>query len=198
MPTTRIDLLQSLLAALVKEWGAPTVRQCLSAMEIAPRSGIQHSDSNVDSGARRKREKPNAASIAAKASLPNDRKLLVQELAHKFDLKEFLPSAGDIRHFLETNNEVAPTGKQRQDAFRSVLMTLSKMPADSLHQLVAEEIHRGPSRLGPLSEAMRLVGRQRNEGISLGTSAFQRAKLNEPTSPEYLNAGVKGRNLPSA
>lgn len=158
---TRTDLLTSLIRTLVEEWGYAEVSRRLSEFKS---SGDLPSTKTVgnDKRVNRKTEKPTAKVLAEKVSLPPDQKRLIQSLAEKYDAKQFLPSSGDIRYFFEVHGEVRPPPKQRNDAFRKILKLLSVMPENSLRIMIEDDAHSGPSRLGPLSDAMRGVGEQRS------------------------------------
>lgn len=157
----RDDLLSSLLRVLVDEWGYESVRDRLDTLSVineaqpmeVSRGKKQRSGGNA--------EKPTASMLAAKISLPQEQKYLIQNLAERYDSKLFLPTAGDIRYFFEIHGEAAPSSKQRSEAFRRVLKVLSSMQENALRKLIEDDAHGGPSRLGPLSEAIRTVGEQR-------------------------------------
>lgn len=158
----RDRLLRSLLAALVDEWGVDTVRDELGRLSAEPPGYERKREGIAVAGlGEQTKEKPNAAALAAKVSLPPTQKQLVQDLAAKFDNKEFLPSAGDIKYFFEVHGEAIPPVKQRSEAFRRVLRLLSSLPEASLRKIITEGAHSGPSSLAPLSDAMRDVGAKR-------------------------------------
>lgn len=154
----RFDLLRRLLTPLVSEWGAQAVRTTLDELETFGDASVGSGSLRSSNRNRPKREKPSAVSIAEKAILSRDHRASIVALARKFDRKDFLRSAGDIRHFFEMNNEAAPNMKRREDAFRRILEILVQMPPDKIEQLANEKVHGGPARLGPLSEAMRGAG----------------------------------------
>ena len=93
----------------------------------------------------KKKEKPSAAAMAARLSVPAEQKKLIEILAGRFDMKRFLPAASDVRYFFEVNNQPVPVIKQRAEAFRKILRLLATMPTVSLQRLVEEEAHCGPA-----------------------------------------------------
>lgn len=164
---SREELLSSFLKLLVDEWGYDLVRDHLNAL-----SGINEAQSlGLDVGnkqcSKEKPKKPTASVLAAKINLPPEQKHLIQNLAERYDSKRFLPTIGDIRYFFEMHGESAPSSKQRSEAFRQVLKVLSTMQENALRKLIEDDAHSGPSRLGPLSEAIRTVGEQRLIGHDL-------------------------------
>jgi hypothetical protein len=160
------DLLRSLLGVLVDEWGYGPVRDCLDALGASDEAQSLEASRGAEKRSR-KTEKPTARSLAAKISLPPEQKRLIQSLAERYDSKLFLPTAGDIRYFFEIHGETPPSSKQRSEAFRRVLKVLSAMRETTLQKIIEDDAHTGPSRLGPLSEAMRSVGEQRSIGRDL-------------------------------
>lgn len=158
-------VLRSLVAVLVDEWGVDAVRVELEQLSASASGLKRQSEKIATAGAEsRTKEKPSALALATKVSLPPAQKQLVQDLAAKFDDKQFLPSAGDIKYFFEVHGETAPSAKQRSEAFRRVLRLLSSLPEASLRKIISDGLHGGPSSLAPLSDAMRDVGAKRASG----------------------------------
>ena len=160
------DLLQTLLAAMVDEWGFERVRNRLEVVQSTDgkRAGVSEASvGQAQSNKHRQRstEKPTAVAMAAKVSLPPKQKELIQKLAERFDDKRFLPTSGDIRYFFEVHGGVVPSSKQRGEAFRKVLSLLSALPEAELLKIVDSDAHSGPSKLGPLSDALRTAGELR-------------------------------------
>lgn len=165
--TDRVNLLCSMLAVLIDEWGLDAVRSELDRISAGKREPSPGGELTSDESGRETRrkppsEKPTAAMMAAKISLPPEQKQLVQMLAVKFDSKQFLPTAGDIKYFFEVYGEEIPLVKQRIESFRRVLRLLSSLPEGVLKKMIDDEAHSGPSSLAPLSDAMRGVGEQRS------------------------------------
>jgi len=161
MKTSGANLLRSLLSVLVDAWGYSAVRDCLDALHSSDEARSVEASRGADKRSK-KAEKPTASSLAAKLSLPPEQKRLIQSLAERYDSKLFLPTAGDIRYFFEIHGETPPSSKQRNEIFRRVLKLLSAMQEGTLQKIIEDDAHSGPSRLGPLSEAMRSVGEQRS------------------------------------
>lgn len=158
----RGGLLRSLMVVLVDEWGIEAVRAEVERLSTSGMSFERQAATTALAGAGgRTKDKPSASALAAKASLPPAQKQLVQDLASMFDEKRFLPSAGDIKYFFEVHGEVAPTVKQRSEAFRRILRLLSSLPEVALRKIISDGLHSGPSSLAPLSDAMRDVGAKR-------------------------------------
>jgi hypothetical protein len=161
---SRENLLSSLLKALVNEWGHTAVRQCLDALSEPNATQSSEISGSSKQRSRGKTDKPTAAALAEKISVPPGHLRLIATIAERYDRKLFLPTAGDIRYFFEVHGEATPSIKHRSDAFRRVLKVLSTMQEDALRQMIEDEAYSGPSQLQPLSEAMRDVGERRPLG----------------------------------
>lgn len=153
----RHDLLESLLTPLLREWGRDAVLACIAELDAnsAPRERQRRPDSADRSASTRK---PSAVEIADRAELPTAKRVALLSLASLFDRKLFLPTASDVRLFLELRAQQPGPVKQRQDAFRKVLSLLSGMADEELDRLIKSSTHAGPTQLGPLSDAIRATG----------------------------------------
>jgi hypothetical protein len=70
----------------------------------------------------------------------------------------FLPSVADVREFLIMMG-TRPIGmKDRTQAFRVLLESLTQLPIARLQQLAQTSLHSGPSELGPISDAITIAG----------------------------------------
>lgn len=177
------QLLESLLKAIINEWGIGKVRECLLDLETRGETANILDKTAGKSRVPRKYSRPSAVSLATKAELPSNKKQLILKLAEKFDRKEFLPTAGHIRYFCDMNNAPIGAVKQRPDAFRKVLKLLANMPEESLQLLLDHGQHTGPSALGPLSQAMRSIGEQRTQRVR---------DVNPPATEEHVNESEAG------
>lgn len=148
----------SLLAPLLREWGYDTVRQCL--VEAQAQAQAEQAKEDLSLAAHKRKpakeyRRPNAVEMAERLDAPVDRKEPLRALAARFDAKTFLPTASDVRHFLEMRGQDTGPVKQRQDSFRKVLDVLLSMADDELMLLQASGTHAGPTQLGPLSDAIK-------------------------------------------
>jgi len=151
---SKSPLLKSLLAPLLQEWGYDTVRQCLAEIQAGQ---VKNDFSHV--AQKRKpatdRRRPSAVEMVERHDATADQKEHLHALAARFDAKTFLPTASDVRHFLEMRGQDPGPVKQRQDAYRKVLDVLLNMADDELMLLQRSGTHAGPTRLGPLSDAIK-------------------------------------------
>lgn len=152
-------LLWDVLNALVREWGHDDVLRALSKFEYKTQFKLDITDSDIrNDGAlenkkKAARKKPTAVDQVARMEITDERKSALMHLATQFDKKMFLPTIGNIRHFLEMNGENSNGLKQRPESFRKVLNVVAKFPNETLNELL--RTHTGPSQLGPLSDAIK-------------------------------------------
>jgi hypothetical protein len=167
-------LLTSLLAPLLREWGYETVQHCLVDLhtEQTKEGSLLAAQERKPKGYRR----PSATELVERLDPVAAQKEPLRTLAARFDAKTFLPTASDVRHFLEMRGQDPGPIKQRQDSFKKVLDVLAGMADDELLLLQASGTHAGPTQLGPLSDAIK------------ATSATVRTTEShaEPTAAEEL------------
>lgn len=153
----RERLLYRLLRPLVQEWGYKEVEAALSHLnDDTVRVGTVrlHEERNQDIE-RRQSKRLLAVEQVARAHLPRDQEESLQELATRFDQKQFLPSVSDAKEFLMMMGEKPGAIKDRSDAFRRLLDALLPLTPERLRQLAKNSaLHSGPSKLGPLSDAI--------------------------------------------
>src|SRR5206468_2862492 len=83
---------------------------------------------------------------------------LLLQLAVRYDNKQFLPTVPDVREFLLMIGVEPEYMKDRKDAFRVLLRSLTALSLERLQQISNASRHSGPSQLGPLSDAIAAVG----------------------------------------
>jgi hypothetical protein len=155
--TSRKALLNSLLRPLVQEWGHREVEAALAELSDAADITDRHRRSSSGPGGVQRTRRPTkllASEQVERAQLPEAQKVALQELAMRFDRKQFLPSFSDVRDFLIMMGERPGAMKDRSQAFRLLLRALGELPTERLKDLASTAIHSGPSELGPLSDAI--------------------------------------------
>jgi hypothetical protein len=80
------------------------------------------------------------------------------ELATRFENRQFLPTIGDVQDFLGRKNVHVNTLRGRSAAVPKIIGILSDLPDESLETILRDDNYRGPSRLGPLSDAIKARG----------------------------------------
>ena len=169
-------LLTDVLAALVREYGHLEVLHALDSLAF-PADARKAEDSREDST---KRRKATPSDLVERSSLNETRKVRAMRLAQRFETKSFLPSIGDVRHFLEMNGFPDEKLIQRSEAFKAVLRVIGSLSDESVERLVHSHAHSGPSELGPLSQAINAAG-----------NAHRHSALEEPRKGENKKAEKK-------
>ena len=161
------DQLESALRSLVSEHGFDQVKQSLHEigntdlqLELG-RCGKNPLAATVAKQSRKSRAKLTAPEYVAKMDLPSGKLSLIGELGARFHDKSFLPTFGDIANFCHAHQMDVPASKTRANAVPRVFRCLSRMEDDDLRRIIDDEMFSGPSRLGPISDAIRRNGRGR-------------------------------------
>ena len=115
------------MTPLLREWGRDAVSACIAELDT---SFVPRERQRRPEGADRipSSRKLNAVEIADRAELPTTKRAALLGLASLFNQKLFLPTASDVRHFLELRGQQPAPVKQRVDAFRKVLTLLLTCP----------------------------------------------------------------------
>ena len=154
------DRLAASLRELVREHGFEPVSRALD--EIGELDGPTR---NAATGTGRpvqraavKRGKQKRATTALervqKIDLPRETADRVVELAKRFDEKSFMPTFGDIAHFCQAYNIDEPKSKSRASAIPRVFRAIAAMDAEDIQMLLDYGAFSGPSRLGPIADAI--------------------------------------------
>ena len=178
----RSALLESLLDPLISEWGVDSVRNAIDKI-VASNSGADEPSLMGKAGRGRTKKpssKPTAVEIVSRMKVAQEKHGVLEHLAAKYDTKQFLATAADIRHFFEDQGLSPPVVKHRSDAFRKIASVLGELSQNSLELISTSHSYTGPSQLGPLSSAIRKTGATLREGPNDSVET-------EKPSPEVLN-----------
>lgn len=160
------------LRPLVLEHGFEQVHEQLHAMQIAEARAEKLPLSDQPTGAgpgERKgagKARPTAPQYVAKMELSLEKETSVAELAERFHAKAFLPSFGDITNFCRIYSIDVPASRTRANAIPRVFKFIAEMEADDIQRIVDEGLFSGPSRLGPIADAIRRNGRASAAAVS--------------------------------
>ena len=153
------------LRSMVREYGYDDVERSLR--EIGP--SVRRTEApprlpalpqpRAQASAGRKRTKVTAAGYVAKMDVPAAKADAVAELARRFDDKSFLPSFGDVVFFCWNYRIDEPLSKSRDSAIPRVFKSLAAMDVAELQRILDLGLFSGPSRLGPIADAIRRNGR---------------------------------------
>ncbi len=141
--------LKDSLQSMVQEYGLGMVLKSLGEIADARGPGARP---------RRRKRAPTAPEYVSKMQLPVEKSRAVTELAERFQKKAFLPTFGDIANFCQTYLIDIPASRSRASAIPTVFKFIAEMEASEIQRILAYELFSGPSRLGPISEAIRNHG----------------------------------------
>ena len=155
------------LRELVREHGLEQVNRSLQ--EIGEFDGpARHAAPSTDRPAqgaavrsRRQKRAATALERVEKMDLPRETADSVAELARRFDEKSFMPTFGDIAHFCRVYNVEEPSSKSRASAIPRVFRAIAAMDAKDIQMLLDYGAFSGPSRLGPIADAIARSSRAR-------------------------------------
>ena len=157
--------LKDTLRLIVRQYGFEQVDRSLREIRLADRqfkSSKQNkvlSDNEVKTKPQTKRAKVNAPEYVAKMELSSEKKPMAVELAKRFENKAFLPTFGDIRNFCQIYGIDEPASKSRAGAIPRVFKFIATMETDEIQRILDDGMFSGPSRLGPIADAIRRNGR---------------------------------------
>ncbi len=160
----RGDLRETLLS-MVRRHGLEQVEKQLKEIGLSehcvtsPAHRMGPTDRRPVKHSRRRRPKPTASQYVAKMELSPEKGASVSELAGRFEAKCFLPTLGDIAAFCQSYDIDQPASKSRANAVPRVFKLLASLEVVEIHRIIEHGLFSGPSRLGPIADAIRRNGR---------------------------------------
>ena len=157
--------LKDTLRLIVRQYGFEQVGRSLREIRLADRQLKSSKQSKVLSNNKavtkspKKRAKVNAPEYVAKMELSTEKEPMAVELAKRFENKAFLPTFGDIRNFCQIYGIDEPASKSRTSAIPRVFKFIATMETDEIQRILDDGMFSGPSRLGPIADAIRRNGR---------------------------------------
>lgn len=155
------DQLASSLRALVREHGLDQVSRSLDEIGTTLDDHPEKAESGADrpgqpAGVNKSRKKRSATALerVARMDLSQEKTDAVVELARRFDEKSFMPTFGDIAHFCHLYNVDEPSSKSRASAIPRVFRTIAAMEVEDIQGMLDYGMFSGPSRLGPIADAI--------------------------------------------
>ena len=167
--------IEDVLRSIVRRYGFGKVSQSLWEMEPSIHRFEHSSDKSG-----RKSAKVAAPEYVAKMDVSPEKRPLLTELARRFDDKSFLPSIGDVRNFCQIYRIDEPASGARASAIPRIFRFIVTMETDDVRRILDEGTFSGPSRLGPLADAIR-----------------GRARLRAPTHSPEVRTPAPSSSLPA-
>ena len=157
---TRAQLKDELIA-MVERHGFDRVERQLNELAITERTNSAETLPSVTAVPRhsRSKRKPTASEYVSKLGVPLEKERPVSELAARFENKTFLPSFGDVVNFCHSYRIDVPASRSRANAMPRVFKLLVSLERDEIRRIVDERHFSGPSRLRPISDAIRRSSR---------------------------------------
>ena len=159
------DDLESALRLMVRRHGFEHVNRCLQEIGLSegqseyPDLRVGFSDVSSPGKSESRRSKMSATDYVAKLGLPLDNQAIVVELARRFESKDFLPTFGDIANFCRTNGLETPKSRTRASAVPRIFKHMAAMDSSRVQAILDAGMYSGPSKLGPIADAIRRNGR---------------------------------------
>ena len=150
---TKKTVLTDIVRALVKEWGHEEVLRTLSNL-MDENNFVNRSDFREHSFKRSRNDLKTAVAQVERSNIIEPVRDLLLDLAHRYDRSEFLPSTSDARELLFMIGIQPGPMKDRSQAFRRLLDALLPLSPEKIEQIARAGRYSGPSRLGPLSDAI--------------------------------------------
>ena len=157
--------LKDALRSMIKKYGLEQVYEHLHEIQAAepylkqPLHQPTPSNGSHDKQKVTRKPKPTAPQYVAKMGLPYEKEQPVAHLAGRFQEKSFLPTFGDIANFCQIYGIDVPASNSRASAIPRVFKFIASMETDDIRRILDEGMFSGPSRLGPIADAIRRNGR---------------------------------------
>ena len=101
------------------------------------------------------KSKPTAVGYVNKMELHNDKRAAMTAVAEQFENCSFLPTIGEVRQFWIHYDLGQPAPKSRAAAIPRVLTFVSTMDTEEINRMLSSGFFSGPTRLGPISDAIK-------------------------------------------
>ena len=150
--------LSDTLRSMVEQYGFEEVDKSLREIGISERRP-ECAKQDLKSKKRRAVPRVTAPEYVGKMTLPPEKEALVADLANNFHAKSFMPTFGDIADFCQTYGVTEPASKSRANAIPRVFKFIAGMETNELQRILTDGLFSGPTRLGPIADAIRRNGR---------------------------------------
>ena len=186
--------LRSALHRLIQDHGYSEVQRGLRELKPSglPRKNLRRSKKDETLSSNRATTKPKrhssrvtAPEYVAKAEISSENRPLVDELSRRFENKSFLPTFGDVSNFCQIYGIDEPASRSRAGAIPRLFKFLAAMEIDEIRRILDNGMFSGPSRLGPIADAIRRSAVRRATARPSMTSA-------SPSDTETASSEISG------
>ena len=157
------EKLGTTLRSLVRRYGFKQVDRSLHQIRVSePRledNRLHSKRAYSVKTTKKKRRAVSAQEYVAKMDHDPEKRPAMSELAKRFQEKTFLPTIGDTRNFCQAYGIDEPASKSRTSAIPRVFKCMATMSTEEVRRILDGGMFSGPSRLGPIADAIRENGR---------------------------------------
>ena len=199
--------LNDILLSLVRRYGFERVEQSLRIVHDLDRnkkhtsmeSKYRRSETSRELSTLKKRPRTRitASNFISKMSLEPDKLLILTQLADNFDSKEFLPTIRDIRLFCNHHGLDEPSSNTRAAAISRIFKFLSSIPTSHAEEILRTGMYSGPSRLGPIADAIRRNARYAAASESPHSTPDPENLSSDNPNPKPPNSSLSARKRSS-
>ena len=153
------------LLPIVRRYGFEQVHQSLHEVEIAERQCAKYKQDKPSpygemiTKSTKKEAKPTALEYVLKMQIPSEKEFALVEIAGRFEDKSFLPTYGEISNFCQMYGIDEPASKTRANVIPRIFKFIATMEPEDIQRILNDGTFSGPSRLGPIADAIRNNGR---------------------------------------
>lgn len=151
--------IEAALRPIVRQYGLGRVLESLGKIADAQRESSVQAGADREKKPKKRSVKATALEYVSKLELSSEKIAPVVDLAERFERKAFLPTFGDIAHFCQIYGIEVPASKTRASAIPRVFKHIASMETEEIQRMLDDGLFSGPSRLGPIADAIRRNGR---------------------------------------
>ena len=157
------------LRTMVRQYGLTQVQKTLREIASSENSVGRSEDTGDSSGMVADSPKKTRTNISAMEyveamQLGSEIRPALIELATRFERKSFLPTMGDIRYFCQVYRMDNPVSRSRARSFPMIFRFIASMEPREIRRIVDGKMFSGPSRLGPIADAIRARSNLKDKG----------------------------------
>lgn len=150
----RDEILREILSTLIKGWGRKAIYDALDNLE----EGAKTKGPDDGQAGNAKSNESKAVQIVEGLAIPEERKILMLQLATAYDAGAAFPKLSDIKAFLSSHHQKTSELRSRDQAFRKIVPILQRMSEKGLLKVISHSHHSGPVELGSISDAIKGAG----------------------------------------
>lgn len=157
-------IVEAFYKTLTAEWSDHAVKEALNRIINHAENTIPKEEQKRHLYKTKNKIKENyAISLLEKTNIPKEKKDIFIIIAKKYEKKEFFPRLSDVRSFIAESGENPTINikniKDRNSAFRALLNIIVNFSDRQLDMFMHSAEHMGPTKLGPISDAISSVSK---------------------------------------